>query len=427
MKRILLTILTVLSVLMNYGQDVRQELRQDPHRAAGILMTYPTADNVVYKQAPEGKKPFYINHYGAQGSYYYEDPELYALPLRSLMTADSLGKLTPLGRDVLRRLSLINQDAHMRWGEISEQGAQQQRSIIRRMFFNNPDIFVDGVNASARSSTATRSILSMEHALLQLALLKPMEIRHKATFHHQYYINPQDKELADKRMDAATTAHFAAFAEKHSCDSRQLNALFSDSAYVSRNVDTAQFCDRLFKVAVGIQNTFLADSITLFDLYTQEELYQKWKVQNAWWYINRGGCTLNGGTQPFMQRVPLRKMIQMGDSIATLTFPVVHLRYTHEHVILSLACLLELNGYGLATNDLESLEEKGWVNYRIAPMSSNIQMIHYRSGPADDDILVKVLLNEREATLPVTTDCAPYYHWKDVRAYYLKKLDAYEE
>jgi hypothetical protein len=60
-------------------------------------------------------------------------------------------------------------------------------------------------------------------------------------------------------------------------------------------------------------------------------------------------------------------------------------------------------------------------------MGGNIQMVHYRRNPQDNDVLVKVLLNEREAELPVPTDCAPYYHWRDVREYYLKKLDAYEE
>jgi hypothetical protein len=37
-----------------------------------------------------------------------------------------------------------------------------------------------------------------------------------------------------------------------------------------------------------------------------------------------------------------------------------------------------------------------------------------------------VLLNENEATLPIKTDDAPYYHWNDVRDYYLKMLDEYQ-
>jgi hypothetical protein len=42
-------------------------------------------------------------------------------------------------------------------------------------------------------------------------------------------------------------------------------------------------------------------------------------------------------------------------------------------------------------------------------------------------VLVKVLLNEVEATLPIPTDCAPYYHWTDFRQFCLKKLADYKQ
>ena len=60
-------------------------------------------------------------------------------------------------------------------------------------------------------------------------------------------------------------------------------------------------------------------------------------------------------------------------------------------------------------------------------MGANIQMVFYRRNQKDQDVLVKLLLNEQEATLPVKTDVAPYYHWKDVRDFYLKMLDRYEQ
>ena len=49
-------------------------------------------------------------------------------------------------------------------------------------------------------------------------------------------------------------------------------------------------------------------------------------------------------------------------------------------------------------------------------------MIFYKPDEGKGDILVKVLLNEHEATLPIKTDMAPYYHWNDVRDYYMDKL-----
>ena len=58
-------------------------------------------------------------------------------------------------------------------------------------------------------------------------------------------------------------------------------------------------------------------------------------------------------------------------------------------------------------------------------MAANIQFVFYRRNKKENDIIFKVLLNENEATLPLKTDIAPYYHWKDFREFYLKKLDAY--
>ena len=54
------------------------------------------------------------------------------------------------------------------------------------------------------------------------------------------------------------------------------------------------------------------------------------------------------------------------------------------------------------------------------------QFVFYRKK-GSDDILVKVLLNERETKLPVQSDVAPYYHWKDVELYYRNKLEALRE
>ena len=33
------------------------------------------------------------------------------------------------------------------------------------------------------------------------------------------------------------------------------------------------------------------------------------------------------------------------------------------------------------------------------------------------------MLNEREVSVPVATDCAPFYHWNDVKNYYTSIID----
>ena len=73
------------------------------------------------------------------------------------------------------------------------------------------------------------------------------------------------------------------------------------------------------------------------------------------------------------------------------------------------------------------MERCGWADYKMIPMAGNLQLVFYRNGINDKDVLVKVLLNENEATLPLKTDVAPYYHWHDFRDYYLQRINAYDK
>ena len=52
-------------------------------------------------------------------------------------------------------------------------------------------------------------------------------------------------------------------------------------------------------------------------------------------------------------------------------------------------------------------------------------MIFYRPKKGKGDILVKVLLNENETTLPLKPVAGPYYKWSDFREYYMKKLNSF--
>jgi hypothetical protein len=264
--------------------------------------------------------------------------------------------------------------------------------------------------------------MSMEEAMVELARLRPTGLSHKASLSFKPYLNPQDKQLQAAKKDSLTTARYQAFAAAYEHPERLMQALFTDASYLKPK-KARSLMDQLFDVAGNLQNTDLRNSLTLYDLFTSDEIYQQWKKRNAWWYINYGGCALNGSQQPYASRNLLRHIIEKGDSVILLQKPVTHLRYTLETAFMPLVCLMDINGYGLITDDLESLDEKGWADYRIAPIGANLQIIYYRRDFDDQDVLIKVLLNEQESTLPVATDCAPYYHWKDVREYYLRLLN----
>ena len=391
-------------------------------------MAYPNPHQHELTPAPEGKKPFYISHYGRHGSRYHNKPLTYEIPYQILAAADSLGKLTPLGVDVLHRLDLIRQDAKNHWGELTELGARQHREIIKRMVRHYPEIFQGRVSVDARSTMVTRCILSMEYAMMQLAGMVPTaNIHHNATHRDMYYLNKQDKRLFAMKMDSATFARYKEFTKPYEDNLRLMQSLFNDTAYINNKVDAGKLNYFLFKVASNLQSTHLNNQMTLYDLFTDEEIYHNWKKENAWWYICYAGSTLNGGLQPYTQRNLLRRIIEQADSCIRLEQPGVQLRYGHETVLLPLVCLLEIEDYGLATDNLESLDRRGWANYRIFPMAANLQIVFYRKNPDDGDVLVKVLLNENEVHLPLKSVEEVYYHWSDFRKYYLKKLDAYVE
>lgn len=428
MKKIFLIIFAVITTpLVVQAQIVEKELKADFNRASGMFYARKAGKMPKDTPAPSGKKPFYINHYGCPGSYYLDKSEYYTETYAVLAKADSLGKLTKLGKDVLRRIRLLYQDAQGRYGELTTEGAKQTRSLMKQMVERFPDMFTPKGYYSVRSIVLNRCIMTMEEALLQLSSMQqPLVARSKASLEELKFMDGIDKELASQRIDSLTRISYDHFTALNSNDGRLMESLFNDQSYVLSNIDAGKLSKQLYILASDIQHIDIAGLVTLWDIFTPEEIYRHWRKQNAWHYINYGGYTLNGGYQAYMQRAVLRNMMHMGDSVLKRYNPLMHLRYTNSQVVMSLACLMDLDGYGLHTDNLDSLEHYGWANYRIAPLGGSIEMIHYRKDRDDPDVLVKVLLNGKEARLPIETDCAPYYHWQDVKTYYLRKLYRYE-
>lgn len=410
------------------AQTVKDDFRRDIHLSASNHLAYPGPTQTELTPAPEGKKPFYISHYGRHGSRYLINPRDYEVPYQALLKADSAGMLTELGKDVVGRLETIRAEAASRYGELSPLGAVQHRQIANRMFHRFPEVFEGEANIDAKSTVVIRCILSMENELLEFMRLNPkLKLRHDASMHDMYYMNLTDKNLTGTRNNDMTTEVYEKFRSENVRPDYMLCKLFSDTAYASRNIDVRDFHERMFKVASTIQNTEARYTVSLYDLFTDDDIYGCWRTANLRWYLSYGACPLNGGKQPYTQRNLLRRIIDEADSCIALPKPGATLRFGHETMVMPLTCLIGIDGYDLQTYDVDNLESKGWINYKVFPMGANIQFVFYRSSPEDKDVIFKVLLNENEARLPISTDMAPYYHWSDFRSHYLQLLDNYEE
>lgn len=426
MKRLFTFITATFLCASLFAQSSRDEIHQNIYRSGSNYYAYPGPLQEKLTPAPRGYTPYYISHYGRHGSRYLINDSDFDNAWKPLMRADSLDKLTSFGKDVLRRVTLIRDEADLRHGELSLLGAEQHQQIASRMYERFPDVFKGVTNIDAKSTVVIRCILSMENALHSLLRHNPkLIIRHDASEHDMWYMNFWDRELDKLKMPEDVKKKYDEFCARHQHNERLMKSLFNDDNYWKNEIDVQDLTYHLFKLASNLQSTELRHNITLYDLFTEEELYDNWLQTNAWWYINYGPSPLNGGVAPYSQRNLLRVMIQEADSCLKLKHPGATLRYGHEVCVMPLACLLECDNFGKAIEDLEQLDDEGWHCYKIFPMGCNVQMIFYRPKKGKGDILVKVLLNENEATLPLKPVAGPYYKWSDFRDYYLKKLNSF--
>ena len=408
--------LIIIPFISASAQQTRTEIAKDQRLAAANYRDYPTPTKAL-TPAPAGYQPFYISHYGRHGSRWLIGPNAFDKPYAALTKADSLGKLTPRGREVLASVKAMRDNGRSREGELTPLGAEQHRAIAKRMYEHFPQVFAGKTHVDARSTVVIRCILSMENELLQLAALNPqLTFTHDASYHDMYFMNDQESPFNKLRNTQAVKDSLKAFNERHNDFTHMLRTVFNDTAYANRMAKT-DLAFRLWNMCIDLDNTELRHHFKpLYDLFSPDETYNAWLQNNAYWYCASGPNKITNGAGMYMQANLLRRFLADADSCVQLQHPGAQLRFAHESTVLPFVCLLNINGFGNPRSGLDNLDKEGWASYRVFPMACNVQFIFYRSAK-HNDILVKILLNEEEATLPVKTDCAPYYHWNDVRAY----------
>ena len=429
----IVTLLTVhfslLTSLSSWAQPkVKDLIRQAPSYASCNYYIYPDSITTPLTPSPEGKKPFYISHYGRHGSRYISSRSGYDIPYVMMQQADSLNELTEEGQKVLHEMNIIMQNTENRWGELTGFGKKQMQQIGQRMAERFPEVLCPGARVTGVSTTVARCIESMGACLMQMLQVCPqLQVTMKSSERYQWYMNHQDKKLRRGYMTPEAKKAYNAYIAHRMGNTRLMELIFKNPDIVKEVVDEDQFSYYLMKMGLFQLNINYNQSTYLMTLFDTDDLYLMWQIDNAIWYIQHGACKLNGGSQPYSQRYLLRQIIADADSCIRLDHPGAQLRFGHETVILPLVCLIGVNGFDLETDNLDELEEKGWWCSSVFPMASNLQFIFYRSHPKDPDVLFKVLLNEEEATLPLQPVSGPYYRWTDFRQYCLDKLSKYQK
>ena len=422
MKRFVFIITVALVGWLSLTAGVREELKANPKLSANNYQAYPDKALPAIPAAPDGYEPFFINHYGRHGSRWLINGKKYTYPLQMLEIGERNGKLTPRGQEVLDILREVKEASRGRLGELSDIGHEQHQGIARRMYQNFPQVFKDGAPVVARSTVVIRCILSMQNEVDVLASLNPrLNITTDASEATMYYMNYTDTVVRPLR--AKMTSIRDQYLNKWLNPKHMLKKLFKDQKFARDSVtDARKMMLYLMEVAGNMQSHHQFEDINLYDLFSADDIYNVWRYNNIYWYILSGETPLTQNRVDYMEANLLRNFIEDADRATTTDnrTPGASLRFGHESVVLPLCCLMGLNGADYRNTDLETLDQH-WQTYKIFPMAANIQFVYFRKA-GSDDVLMLPLLNEHVATLPVETDVAPYYHWTDVRDYFIDKL-----
>ncbi len=422
LTRLIFCMLSVLLLHVGHAQNPRAAIQQDKNLSGANYLAYPAPEQIRYSPAPKGYKPFYISTYARHGSRFHLNRQDYTSALAPLEKADSAKVLSNEGKEVMQKISRVLQLSEGRLGELTPLGARQHRGIAERMYRNFPEIFTKDIDVDARSTYVPRCILSMTAGCLQLKAMNPkLRISNDASRHDMYYMNYDDKYLAGLRYSEKQET-IRAFKQRHVHPERLMKVLFTDSTYVKDNIRPDDLMQYLFFVAMNMQSIDDKE-LDIYNIFTAEECYELWSCWNVLWYMEAGNTPLTEGMMPYKEVNLLRNILDTADSCIVRKGPSATLRYGHESCLLPLAVLMELGDCGYVTEDMETLADH-WQCYRYFPMASNIQLVFYRKS-GNDDILVRVLLNEKEVCLPIGTDCAPFYHWRELSEYYRSKLSGY--
>lgn len=409
--RILILTVCLLSSAVLSAQTQLQRMEKDPKAGAGIYCPY-SYDAASEVSKPEGGyKPFYISHFGRHGSRYFSRPNTWQPAIDCFASAHTEGKLTAEGEALYAAMKTVY-DAHEdMYGELAPLGAVEHRDIARRMYDREKPVFRSKKRNQVRciSSVYSRCIMSMANFTEELSSLEPdLEVSYLAgkRYNNEYLNSPfpydfnNDAELVIDSLKRADLDPLSL-----------LSLYFSDAEIVASMKDPYEVEMGLFNFwAICFDLDFLGVDMT--PLIPLEELAKCSQIDNAAKYA-KVAVSEEFGKYTRVKGVNLLKdfVAKADDALRQDSDVAADLRFAHDSAFLPLCSLLGIPGYPTCTI------KEAYRNWNVAdavPMCSNLQMVFYWGK---GDVLVKVLVNEKETTLNGLTPVqGVYYRWNDIKA-----------
>ena len=407
--------------MMAWAQGVSafDQLQAEPKKSYGTDYPYQLSTEALTK-APRGYKPFYISHYGRHGSRYYWNSMLYNELSNLLSTAHEKKQLTAEGEAFYEKFMAAKDELTTGVSELSELGWQQHQRIARTMYNAFPKVFKKGGNVLAISSLSGRCVLSMSAFCQELVQCNPkIEIREQSSRFTLDGVVPTDRQNPVKHKFPKSKPRF---------ENNRANFNFTDSLgeMAVRRVFTSTegLPGNLHHIGSNLINLYTSLSSIghegmMGNIITDEEIVKRWESSNlgsyAWVF------------EPRYDMIPiLQDIIKKADAaINGSSDRIADLRFGHDTCIGPLTVLMGINGAD--TDPEDPYEVKNIYQNWQTGKASNIQLVFYRGKKGADDILVKLLLNGREASLPVPTQQFPYYKWSDFKQFYTARCNSVKD
>lgn len=414
MKRIFSVLCLLLVAVGLWAQQINalDELKATPKKAYGNDYPYNFGQPELTK-APKGYKAFYISHYARHGSRYYWNDKLYKYLDTLMTTANEKNLLTPEGKVFYDKFIEAKPELMTGISELTQLGWEQHQGIARRMYNNFPDVFKKGGNIYAISSLSGRCVMSMSAFCQELTQCNPaLEIREESSRFTLNRVVPDDKENPQlkpyTKMKASYEKNRHLVPRDTTFNKRIIDRVFTSTEGLP---NTRGIAGQLRSLYTSLPNIYHEGMMG--NIITDEEIVKEWEASNL------GSYSWIFGDQNKMLSVLEDFLFQAQQVIDGKSDLVASLRFGHDSCIGPLTALMGLNG---ADRDPEDpFEVKNIYQNWQTCKACNIQWIFY-SKKNSSDVLIKCLLNESEASLPVKTDIFPYYHWSDVYQYYTELI-----
>ncbi len=408
-----------------------KRIEADPDASAGIYMVYPDTAGPL-SPVPEGFEPVYISHYGRHGSRWMIKESNYTSLLNVMNKADSLGVLTATGERIRDKIARATAQAAGMEGSLSPLGAAQHKGIARRMAAEYPALFNEKRYIDARSTNVPRCIISMASFCEGLKEVYPAlridkEASDKSTLELNFIQGSANKicrEYKDYCENGLFLDEFWNTIDRKCKPETTYSKLFRKDMFGSKKASTKYFYS-LYNLATSLKNVMPEESV--YEIFTPEQLYWMAVADSRRCYSKRGPDPANGGWPVHYAKRLLKDFVVRADSALVKGDRAADLRFGHDICLMSFIPLMHLNTSHILSDDPEETILT-WNVADLTPMAANVQLVFFnRKDGKPDDAIVRILLNEKEAKIPVP-ECAPgFYRWTDVRNFFLKLIDTPKE